>query len=276
MKVKYLGTAAAEGIPALFCHCPICEYARTHRGKEIRTRAQAVIDEEILLDFGPDTYMHCLQEGLDLAGIGLCLVTHTHGDHFGIDDIRMRCRSFAVYEEEIPPLIVCGSSEAEAVFAREENRDITEDGRVVFRKLPPYEEYRYKEYSITPLPAFHGTTEPFFYLVRKGHRALLYAHDTDIFYEEVWEYLQRLGIVLQLVSLDCTEGRRKMDYSGHMNLERNFAVRERMLRMGIADDATVFAASHISHNGQLCHFQALDSKIHRGFVVAWDGMELEI
>ena len=28
MKIAYLGTSAAEGIPALFCHCDVCKYAR--------------------------------------------------------------------------------------------------------------------------------------------------------------------------------------------------------------------------------------------------------
>ncbi len=28
MKLQYLGTAAAEGIPALFCNCPVCTAAR--------------------------------------------------------------------------------------------------------------------------------------------------------------------------------------------------------------------------------------------------------
>lgn len=55
MKIKYLGTAAAEGIPAIFCHCEICKHAREHGGKNIRTRAQALIDDKIMLDLGPDT-----------------------------------------------------------------------------------------------------------------------------------------------------------------------------------------------------------------------------
>jgi len=33
MKVKILGTAAAEGWPALFCRCPACQRARKLGGK---------------------------------------------------------------------------------------------------------------------------------------------------------------------------------------------------------------------------------------------------
>lgn len=28
MKLKYFGTAAAEGVPALFCKCDLCQEAR--------------------------------------------------------------------------------------------------------------------------------------------------------------------------------------------------------------------------------------------------------
>ena len=47
MEIQYLGTAAAEGLPALFCECETCRKARDAGGKEIRTRTQAVVDGEI-------------------------------------------------------------------------------------------------------------------------------------------------------------------------------------------------------------------------------------
>ena len=51
MKFKFLGTAAAEGFPAIFCRCKACEEARLLRGKNIRTRAQALINNDLLIDF---------------------------------------------------------------------------------------------------------------------------------------------------------------------------------------------------------------------------------
>ena len=50
MIMKYLGTAASEAVPAPFCECDTCEYARRHGGRNIQTRAQAIIDhKEIFL-----------------------------------------------------------------------------------------------------------------------------------------------------------------------------------------------------------------------------------
>lgn len=32
MKIRFLGTGASEGVPALFCKCAVCENARKRRG----------------------------------------------------------------------------------------------------------------------------------------------------------------------------------------------------------------------------------------------------
>ena len=41
MKLTYLGTAAAEGIPALFCECEACRRARALGAAGIHTRSGA-------------------------------------------------------------------------------------------------------------------------------------------------------------------------------------------------------------------------------------------
>ena len=94
MKIRYLGTAAAEGWPALFCSCPICTHARTQGGKNLRTRTQAILDGELLIDFPPDTYCHALQYGLELAKVHTLLVTHSHMDHWFPTDLIHRHEHF--------------------------------------------------------------------------------------------------------------------------------------------------------------------------------------
>ena len=60
MKVKFLGTIAAEGGPALFCNCQYCKEAKKRGGKDIRTRSQILVNEDLLVDFPADTYLHKL------------------------------------------------------------------------------------------------------------------------------------------------------------------------------------------------------------------------
>ena len=69
MKIKFLGTAAAEGFPAVFCNCEYCNKARELGGKNIRTRSQAIIDNKLLIDLPADTYFHFLQNILKFLPI---------------------------------------------------------------------------------------------------------------------------------------------------------------------------------------------------------------
>ena len=95
MKFRYLGTAAAEGFPAVFCNCEYCNVARKTGGKNIRTRSQAVIDDDLLIDFPPDTYSHALLTGLNLGKIKHLLVTHSHMDHFFPQEFELLVICFA-------------------------------------------------------------------------------------------------------------------------------------------------------------------------------------
>ena len=82
MKFTYLGTAAAEGFPAIFCNCKFCNRARQIGGKNIRTRSQALINDDFLLDIPSDTYAHSLNFDVRLDKIKYLLITHSHSDHF--------------------------------------------------------------------------------------------------------------------------------------------------------------------------------------------------
>lgn len=275
MQIQYLGTSAAEGIPALFCHCSICDNARKVKGKEIRTRMQAVIDNTILIDFGPDTFLHILRYDLDISLIEICLITHSHADHFFPNDILMRKGNHALYNKDIPSLLVYGGLGVKEKFDLKENDFITKDGRVIFKYAKSYESFVFKNYKITPLPAIHKTKEPLIYLIQKSKKSILYAHDTDIFSDDVWEFLQRLNIILDVVSLDCTEGIKKIDYKGHMNFERDFYIRDKMFKLHIADQSTKFVASHFSHNGLIDYKSAVSPSINKGFIIAYDGMVVD-
>ncbi len=90
MNITYLGTAAAEGFPALFCNCKFCNEARRLGCKNIRTRSQSLINKNLLVDFPADTYTHFLQNGIKGDEIEYLLITHAHPDHFYPDDFLFR------------------------------------------------------------------------------------------------------------------------------------------------------------------------------------------
>ena len=94
MKLTYLGTAAAEGWPALFCRCEYCKKALERGGKNLRTRSQAMVNDDLLIDFPADSFSHMQQNGLNFSAVKTLLITHSHMDHFSPTDLHLRSTSY--------------------------------------------------------------------------------------------------------------------------------------------------------------------------------------
>lgn len=277
MKFHFLGTAAAEGIPALFCECAVCKEAREKGGRFIRTRSQALIDDDLLIDFNADSYMHFLRYGIDAMKIRHCLITHNHSDHFYPEDLVMRLPDYANFEHE-STLTVYGSD----VVGKAMSRALYEDRafhRLDFKKLKAYETSAVGDYAVTPLTAIHGPhTGPFIYLIEKDGKSILYAHDTHFLDESVWKFFEEHPRHLNLISLDCTSANvPEMTYIGHMNLNDNVKVKERLIALGCADDKSIFVCNHFSHNGDDVSYDAFRVLAEKqGFLTSYDGMEIQL
>ena len=76
MKLSFLGTAAAEGFPAIFCNCEYCKEARKLGGKNIRSRSQTLINDDLLIDLPADSYWHFINNGIEGDKIKYLLITH--------------------------------------------------------------------------------------------------------------------------------------------------------------------------------------------------------
>ncbi len=269
MKLMYLGTAAAEGAPAIFCNCDHCRYAREKGGREIRMRSGAMIDGALKLDFSGDAYAQALRFGLSYAGLSDILITHSHEDHFCPEDLS---RVTAPDAHGRGPLTVWGDEKVGKRLAPYVER---KKGMLVFRLIRPFETQLISGYAVTALPAIHcwgGDEKPLMYLIEKDNCSLLYAHDTDEFPEEVMAFLA--GRRIDLISLDCTNGVLDLDYIGHMGISDNLRLKEALLACSAAGERTVFVANHFSHNGLVPH-EELERRLP-GFLVSYDGMEVEI
>lgn len=275
MKLTYLGTGAAEGIPCAFCSCATCQEARKLGGRNIRTRGQALIDGQLLLDLGADTYLHSIYGQLDLRQIHTCLITHTHADHLYAEELLNRRPDFAYLPKEFP-MTVYGSAEVTEQIQNCIKGPVLDSGRVRTATVEPFVSFAVDGYSITPLPAQHGTRQPFVYIVQKEDKALLYAHDTSSFDENTWKWLESSGLYLNLVSMDCTAGIVHIDYRGHMNFERNIAFVERLRQAGVIDSHTRLIVNHFSHNGHINYDAALEPAASYGFEVSYDGLTVDL
>ncbi len=274
MKIKYLGTAAAEGWPGLFCACPACGKARKLGGKNLRTRSQALIDDALLVDFPPDSYLHMLRDGLDLPSIRHILITHTHQDHLYLQDLALRCEWFANDLEGI--LTLYGNDalvKAYSAYIGTEGYHALLSKWLACKEIASFVPMTIGKHEITPLLANHNRRERcYIYLIRRDGKTLLYGNDTGNFPEETWAHLQ--GKHLDLVSLDCTMLRHK-DGANHMGIPDVLEVQARLMGMGSADESTRFMVTHFSHNGELLHHEIEAALAPHGFWAAYDGLEIE-
>ncbi|MBQ8357957.1 MAG: hypothetical protein IJX39_09160 [Clostridia bacterium] len=278
MKLQYWGTAAAEGVPAIFCRCEVCQEARKRGGRNLRGRPNALIDGVLKIDFNPDTYQQSIRYGVDLTELRYLLVTHTHSDHFYPKDIFMRRKGFANYRGDNVLLTVYGSDKVvEQIRPAQESKSM--EGLLDSVLLRPFDTVQIDKYTVTAYPGHHAPDSgPLIYGISDGERSLLYCHDSGPLKEEVWENWKANGTYFNYVSMDCTEGATpSMSYAHHMNLARDIELRDRMLAEGVADEKTVFCCNHFSHNGGNSlydEFKEIAAK--EGFIVSYDGMEVEI
>lgn len=275
MKLTYHGTAAAEAFPGMFCTCDTCERARKAGGRNIRGRSQALVNDDLLIDFPADTCMRVLAGRLDLPHIYNCIITHSHGDHFYPRDVEMRYPVYAHMKEE-KPFTFYGTAPAKALWDAEVAKLGPNEARMRMQLVKPFETFTVGRYTVTPLEADHDpTTEPVFYLISDGEKNLLYANDTGVFPEATWAWLEEHRPKLDMLSLDCTAGLSAVWRRHHMSLDVNAEVRDRLREMGCVTDDTVCYVHHFSHNCLLTYDEMVPVAAQYGFAVSYDGCEVE-
>lgn len=274
MKLKYLGTAAAEGIPALFCDCDVCKKAKMLKGREIRTRSQSLLDNTVLIDFPADTYMHILNNDIKLDEIHTLIITHSHSDHFYPDDFWCRTHGVANNIENVPLNVFVTEPGFDSAMRFIKDNSVSED-RVLLHKISAFKPFESDGYRFIPLKADHDTkTEPVIYIIEKQNKVMLYAHDTGYFPNETWEYLASYPHKIDYVSLDCTLA--LLDARcGHMGLNTCREVYAQLLEIGCCDTNTKVCINHFSHNGNACHTELADEAAKYGFLTAYDGFTVD-
>lgn len=269
MKIQWLGTAASEGWPALFCQCAACKRAMQLGGKNIRTRSGALIDDALLIDLNPDLYAQKLLYNLDLADVTDILITHNHSDHFQPDTLEFL---YGVYAHRDVPRTVRLYGPEDVI-----ERSKMFEEHVEMHVVHAGDEFDTESHHITVLPAVHSAEMGKFYLVEKGEKSILYAHDTDSFGEEAMKILrEHLRRPMNLCSLDCTNGPLPHIYIGHMGIAEDAQMKDQLIREGLADKSTRFICNHFSHNGQLMHDELCKAAAEYGMEVSYDGMIAEV
>ncbi len=279
MKIIYLGTGAAEGIPAIFCRCDYCNDVRQRGGREIRSRSQILVDGELSIDFPPDAFYHAAKFGCDLSAIRYLFVTHAHIDHFYAQDFVLRGYKYAQGLSS-PALDIYGNAEVLEVFRESTRRELREDvaKNVCLHELKAFEEVTFGGWRVWTLKAKHSSRDPLLFLFEKDGKRILHLYDTALLPGEDYAFLSEIGgKAVDLVTFDCTFLCDEVSQNArHMGLKENQAVFERLQKIGLANENTKKVITHFSHNNRPTLASLRRAEEEYGVIAAYDGMELEI
>lgn len=268
MKLTFLGTGAAEGIPSPFCDCPTCEYARAHGGRNIRKRQSVLLNHDLLIDLGPDIFASCAQLSLSLCEVNHLLVTHSHSDHFEPTNLMLRAKAYRL-STELPEMTMVAGPSVWALWDASGGSD--QQAGIKRRPILPNRAVQVGGYSVRSIEATHHSSigDAMNYVIDDGTATLLYASDSGLYSDETWQQLE--GLQLDAVVLEGTIWSRPPGRE-HLNEEDFRYMLERLREIGAVTDRTVVIATHFSHQGSAPH-EELDERVRKmGGICAYDGL----
>ena len=274
MKYQFLGTAAAEGVPGIFCDCDICEETRKLGGKNIRTRSQSLVNDDLLIDLSADTYLHVLRDNVPIHKIFHCIITHNHTDHFYPKELHNRVEGFAHLKDNRPFNIYGPKSVIDMLKSNEHIIQIVEMGDMVLHEIEPFKTFEAGGYKITPLAADHGTPDPVIYFIERDGKTILHANDTGYFLPSVWGWLEKNAGHIDFAEFDCTFGLKECR-ENHMGFNTVIEVRNRLMDMGLVDDKSICVANHFSHNVGPLYEDMRAASEKENMLTSYDGMVVE-
>ncbi len=271
MRIQILGTAAAEGWPAVFCGCETCNRARAAGGKNIRTRQSAQIDDVFRIDLPPDTHYHQFRFGLRLCDLKHLFITHSHEDHLAVEELHYVRPPFA-HNLSNPPIRVYGNPTAiEAVDSIKTRADLP----IETITLQPFAPVRADHLTFTPVPAQHKPGEQCFtYVVQSAKSTVLFAWDTGLYDQASMDHLS--GYRFDVMIVECTQGTLDMPSRLHMGFAGVLEIRDTLAKSGAVTSDTRIILTHFSHNIGLLHDELAEIAAREDIEVAWDGMLVEV
>ena len=287
MRITFLGTGAAQGVPPTFSRNRFFEYIRKTKGKELRSKAALRLGKYSQVDFGPDSNWQNIINDLDMYDVRNIFITHSHSDHLSCSELfdvyKMSCEVSADCNPE-PINLYLSKPAADWVynsFLPTVHMKPLKD-RIIAHSLDYFQSYECQDIAFDTVKGFHkayGDNEfSINYLFRKNNKSLLYAVDTGYYSDETFAYLQNKKV--DIVIMECTFGD---NYSkgnvgdGHLNFKTFNAQIERLANIGFLSEKTPVYITHVSPTVEhkFYEFQAILDRYDFNFILAYDGLTFD-
>ena len=286
--MQFLGTAAADAMPGPFCECWICQEARREPARN-RLRSLFLLDEENIIDCGPDLAAACMKWQVNLSSLKNIFLTHTHEDHLCVSNagllIMSRTRagvpvdlylSHEAYETLSDSHERLGSPYAHLDAVKSVDRAV-----VRFHPVTLFQPFTVDGYQVFAVPTTHHVSERErainYLFTLPDRRTLLYACDTGIYPSESVEALA--GRAIDILIMEATFGSRTdNDITSHLNATAFLRQLDTFGARAIITERTKVYATHINHKHEFNHeqYQAFfDERAPLPVVVACDGLMVD-
>ncbi|PKM04111.1 MAG: phosphonate metabolism protein PhnP [Gammaproteobacteria bacterium HGW-Gammaproteobacteria-6] len=175
MRVTFLGTGGAGGVPRFGCHCPACQRAHCHP-EHVRRPCSALVQDgrhTILLDAG----LMDLHERFTPGELSAIVLTHYHPDHVqGLLHLRWG---------KAEPIPVYGPPDPDG-FA-----DLFKHpGMLAISDLRPFNTLQLGDFSLTPLPLNHSKVTLGYAIAHRNGARFAYLTDTLGLSQETDQFLR--------------------------------------------------------------------------------------
>jgi len=280
MKITFFGTAADSSYPLAFCRCDYCNKARELGGKDFRKRSSVVINDDLLIDLGPDIVSASFMYNKSIADIRYCLQTHSHSDHFDASHLSTRIPEYMGVNT---PFLEIYGSEATLKKMSETLKSLgygsdlfnqKEKERMNVEVFPvrSLQFFEVGKYKVTAFSAnYDKSVDPLLYAITEDNCTVFYGVDTDTFPEETWNGFHEKKLKFNMVILDHTYGP-NADNGSHLNANRFIGHIKRMKEENLLEKNARIFATHISHEGNPNHNELVSYAKEHGYEIAYDGL----
>lgn len=280
---QFWGTSAAEGVPAPYCRCPVCEEARQVGDRAVRMRSSFRLSDKIMIDLGADAVAQSMKYGC-ISDVEHILVTHTHDDHLNPHMM-------------LETVWSATSNTTRNYYFTEDAYDIVDHwrnsnwilkggvpelesrGLVAFHKLSYNTEYSVGDVTVVPFRGNHvGNVKEnsALYLVKLPNgKTLFYGLDSGEYFEETLDALKKYRIDIFIT--EATGGIHDISgYKYHMDIYKAKRLVDTLMEQGtLTRDSQVYL-THINHSSS--YFQMLREVGNIRFpipvTVAFDGLKI--